>query len=162
MPVVWDWRPPVYYPGASSSGSLPLCQAYVQYPLGALVQEAHSRKHGNAVFRFRDLRVRPGRNWPMHFFFIISDPARPPVLGSSPSPWPASDWPQGSSLPCCLPVAARPLTGGGPHPCLWPPASFWAALRGHLHGGAFTEGGTGGSTCHSGQVVGLPHQGPSL
>ena len=34
---------------------MPLCQAYVQYPLGALVQEAHSRKRGNAIFRFQDV-----------------------------------------------------------------------------------------------------------
>ena len=44
--------------------------------------------------------------------------------------------------------------GDGPHPGLLPLASFWEALRGHLHRGA-GPGGTGGSLCYSGQVVGL-------
>lgn len=66
-------RPTTFFPprgeggwrvGSEASGVLPLsqqfrvmplCQAYVQYPLGALVQEAHSRKRGNAIFRFQDM-----------------------------------------------------------------------------------------------------------
>lgn len=58
------WGEGGWWVGSEASGVLspsqqfwvvPLCQAYVQYPIGALVQEAHSRKRGNAIFRFQDV-----------------------------------------------------------------------------------------------------------